>query len=207
MRHFQSLIVLWFCAMLAPIFLSAQPVNPVNDIRPILRKLTPSQKAQVLDYLRQLGADLDREIQQTYEQVNMDKRQKAVLYMNMLLMEGKPLERTTIRINKDTLRFGRIDEGTIVLDSFQITNTGQFPYVISDAKASCDCTVLKYPKYPVMPGETTTIRIEFDSRNKAGEAKPGIILYDNSSPNARNIVYLSGEIVPKVKPRSMSGNN
>lgn len=102
--------------------------------------------------------------------------------------------------------FDNIYEGAILLDSFRVTNTGERPYMIRDVKTSCDCTVLKFPKEPLLPGQTAAIRVEFDSAGKAGPAQPGIIVYDNSKPNSRNILYLSGYIIPKKKPRNPLGN-
>lgn len=113
-----------------------------------------------------------------------------------------PANLTTVSWKPDTLQFGIIEEGTILLDSFVLTNTGVLPYEIRGAKASCDCTVLRYPKKPIKPGQSASIRIEFDSQGKAGLTQPGIIIYDNSSPNLRSILYLNGRVMPRRKPRN-----
>ena len=113
-----------------------------------------------------------------------------------------PVNLTTVSWKPDTLQFGIIEEGTILLDSFVLTNTGVLPYEIRGAKASCDCTVLRYPKKPIPPGQSASIRIEFDSQGKAGLTQPGIIIYDNSSPNLRSILYLNGRVMPRRKPRN-----
>lgn len=113
---------------------------------------------------------------------------------------------TTVTWNRDTLDFGVIEEGVILLDSFVVTNTGTVPYQIRSVRTSCDCTVLRYPRAPIQPGKTASIRVEFDSRGKAGLAQPGIILYDNSTPNERSILYLNGRIVPRKKPKNAMGN-
>lgn len=116
-------------------------------------------------------------------------------------------ERTTVQWLPDTLFFGDVYEGAILLDSFMVTNTGDQPYLIRDVKTSCDCTVLRFPKHPVMPGEKAVMRLEFDSSGKAGHTQPGIIIYDNSAPNSRNILYLKGNIIPRKKPRNKLGEN
>ena len=131
----------------------------------------------------------------------------------LLLSTGRALsaqnagseEKTTAQWAPDTLFFGEINEGIILLDSFKVTNTGEHPYIIRSVKASCDCTVLRYPKEPLAPGQTATIRIEFDSAGKAGDALPGIVVYDNSRPNMRHILYLSGHIIPRKKPKNPAG--
>ncbi len=201
----QNFRVLLSCFFLlsGSLVLSAQPDAPPTDIRPQLRKLTTEQKLKVLEYLRTLGSNLDKEVQQTYEQVSSDNRAKAQQYINMIQQRSDKLPSTTVRWNRDTVHFGKVEEGRIVLDSFKVTNTGREPYIIREVKTSCDCTVLRYPNFPVMPGETATLRIEFDSRGKIGRAIPGIIVYDNSSPNARNLLYLKGEVSPRKKPKDV----
>lgn len=116
-------------------------------------------------------------------------------------------EKTTVQWEPDTLFFGEINEGFILLDSFKVTNTGEHPYIIRSVKTSCDCTVLRLPKEPLMPGQTAAIRVEFDSAGKAGDALPGIVVYDNSRPNMRHILYLSGYIIPRKKPKNPLGGN
>lgn len=192
----------WLCFVSFVHVLSAQPEN----IRPTLREMPTAQKMEMLEYLRDAGADLDREIQQMYEQLSPEKRSRAVQYMEILNRGLENIPRTTVEWNRDTIRYGQIEDGTIVLDSFRVTNNGVYPYIIKEVKASCDCTVLQYPKYPLMPGESATVRVEFDSQGKLGRTTPGIVIYDNSSPNARNIFYLDGFIVARQKKNKLIDN-
>ncbi len=195
--------LLSFCLLFCVFVAKAQPETPPQDIRPQLRKLTTEQKLKVLEYLRTLGANLDKEVQQTYEQVNNENRAKVQQYLNLVQQKTDKVPPTTVHWNRDTVHFGKIEEGQLLLDSFRVTNTGREPYIIRDVKTSCDCTVLRYPTFPVMPGESATLRVEFDSHSKIGFALPGIIVYDNSSPNARNLLYLRGEVTPKKKPKNV----
>lgn len=176
--------------------LQAQPTKSA-DIRPALKSLSTEQKLRLLEYIRFLGADLDKEVQFSFEQLNQTNREKATYYAGVLQKDAGNLSRTTVVWSRDTLRFGFLEEGTILLDSFVVTNTGKSPYVVTDIRTSCDCTVLKKPEFPVMPGESLTLRVEFNSSGKRGRSQPGIIVYDNSSPNLRNILYLDGEVVPR----------
>jgi hypothetical protein len=55
------------------------------------------------------------------------------------------------------------------------------PLVIDSVKASCGCTAVTYPHYPVMPGETDTIFITFDSAGGGkGYFRKTIQIYSNS---------------------------
>ncbi len=195
LRTFLVVSGLFFCFSLL-----AQP-SKTADVRPALKNLTTEQKLRLLEYIRFLGADIDKEVQYSFEQLSQVNREKAVYYAGVLQKDAGNLSRTTVVWSRDTLRFGFVEEGTILLDSFVVTNTGQSPYVITDIRTSCDCTVLKKPEFPLMPGESLTLRVEFNSMGKRGRSQPGIIVYDNSSPNLRNILYLDGEVVA----RSVSG--
>lgn len=185
----------------------AQPTGntPPQDIRASVRGMSREQKMNVLAYIRFLGANLEKEIQHTYEQLDQDKKANVLEYIALQKQDpGIVLPRTSVQWDRDTLRFTAIEEGAVIIDSFTLTNTGFKPYIIREVKTSCDCTVLRYPEFPVLPGETATLRVEFDSRGKAGQALPGIIVYDNSSPNSRNILYLKGEVLPRKLIKKIS---
>lgn len=50
--------------------------------------------------------------------------------------------------------------------SFTFTNTGTAPLIINQAFASCGCTVPKYPKDPIKPGESGRIDVTYDGDGK-----------------------------------------
>ena len=187
--------------------MNAQTVA-IGEMRPYLDTLSVDQKVELLDYMRYLGSSIDREVAQSYLQLDKSKQERALQYIRLQLLKkhGETEERTTARWAADTIQMGRIEEGERIVDSFMVTNTGAKPYIIRDIKATCDCTVMQRPTFAVMPGETAAIRIEFDSRGKAGRTTPGVVIYDNTRPNGRHIVYLNGEVVPRVKPKDSMGN-
>jgi Protein of unknown function (DUF1573) len=178
---------------------SALSAQTPADIRPLLNALSETQQSQVLDYMHSLGAENGVAAQTAYEQLNAEKRGKTAAYIRTLQGKTDTGNFAEIAWNRDTLYFGEIEEGSFLLDSFVVTNVGTRPYAIRDVRTSCDCTVIRFPVKPLQPGQSAAIRIEFDSTGKAGHARPGIIVYDNSYPNARSILYLDGDIVPKRK--------
>ncbi len=58
--------------------------------------------------------------------------------------------------------FGRIAQGTNVEHLFTFTNTGEAPLVLSDAKASCGCTVPTFTKDPIPPGGKGEMLVKFN---------------------------------------------
>jgi Protein of unknown function (DUF1573) len=194
----QKIIYLFFILCFVGTTTCAQGELP-TDLRPQIKTLTDEQKVKVLEYLRRISApDIDRQIQAAYSQLSPADKTKAVHYTDFLKAEDPQRKvRTTVRWSRDTLFFGNIEEGRIFLDSVTVMNTGDKPYLISGTRTSCDCSVLRYSEFPVMPGEKIVVRIEFDSRNKLGPIVAGIVIYDNSAPNIRSILYVAGEVLPK----------
>ncbi len=187
--------------------MDAQTVS-IGEMRPYLDTLSVEQKVDLLEYMRYLGSSIDREVAQSYLQLDKEKQDRALQYIRLQLLkkQGDADDRTTVRWAQDTIQLGQIGESDAIIDSFLVTNTGAKPYIIKDVKATCDCTVIRRPTYPVMPGETVSIRVLFDPRGKIGRTTPGVVVYDNTRPNGRHIVYLNAEVVPRVKPKNSLGN-
>lgn len=200
MRYFYRFGLFFACLAFPHTALLAQREH-IKDIRPLLKSMTVEQKLQLLNYLRHLGADMDTEIQQAYERVTYQNQNNAATYIDLMKKGEDQWPAAQVNWSSDTLFFPKIPEGTRHLDSFTVRNTGSTPYLIRNIKSTCDCVVLKSPDYPVMPGESAVFRVEFDSHGKRGVVIPAMIVYDNSLPNKRSILYLKGEVGPRKKPR------
>ena len=94
--------------------------------------------------------------------------------------------------------FGVIQAGEKVSYSFAFKNTGNAPLVISNAKASCGCTVPSYTKKPVDAGEEGSIEVTFDSAGKSGMESKNITIIANTIPNS-TILTISAEIINDEK--------
>jgi hypothetical protein len=92
-----------------------------------------------------------------------------------------------------TYEFGKIKQGDIVKHTFNFKNDSDEPLVVSNAAASCGCTVPEWPKEPVKPGESGKIEVQFNSKGKSGVQNKTIIITANTLPNTTTIV-LKGEI-------------
>ncbi len=101
-----------------------------------------------------------------------------------------------MKFDKDTHDFGKIKGGDKVTYTFQFTNTGKSPLIITDAVASCGCTKPEWPKEPIKPGETAGIKVTFNSAGKVGLQDKQITITANTTP-AQNLVHLIGEVEMK----------
>jgi hypothetical protein len=100
--------------------------------------------------------------------------------------------------SQKTHDFGVIIEGEKVSYTFKFKNTGKSDLVISSAKGSCGCTVPKYNKEPVKPGEEGFVEVIFDSSGKSGMQNKTVTLEANTQPNSE-ILTISGEVVSASK--------
>lgn len=64
--------------------------------------------------------------------------------------------------------FGDIKQGDVVSYDFKITNNGGDVLKIIDVRASCGCTAAQPDKKELKPGETTTIKVTFNSKGRKG---------------------------------------
>lgn len=104
---------------------------------------------------------------------------------------------TTVSFGESTFDFGDVDEGEMVTHLYKFTNTGKEPLVIKDAKGSCGCTVPKWPKTPIPPGEQGEIQVEFNSKGKTGKQSKRVTITANTDP-AQTFLTISGNVIGKT---------
>lgn len=106
-----------------------------------------------------------------------------------------------ISFDKDTHDFGTVKEGEVVEASFLVTNTGKSDLVITDAKATCGCTVPTWPKEAVSPGKSAEIQVKFNTNGKPNKQSKTVTLYTNTEKGIETIKII-GMVTPKNKPNS-----
>ena len=89
--------------------------------------------------------------------------------------------------------FGKIKQGEKVHYDFKFTNTGKTPLIISNATATCGCTIPEIPKAPVKPGESGVIKVVFNSAGKIGMQDKVVTVTSNGNPVTTE-VHLIGEV-------------
>ena len=102
----------------------------------------------------------------------------------------------TLELEETEYDFGAIEEGTVVSQVFTFTNTSEEPLILMNARGSCGCTVPQWPREPIMPGETASLTVEFNSKNKQGKRNQKVTLTANTNP-PQTFIYLTGEVIPR----------
>lgn len=79
--------------------------------------------------------------------------------------------------------FGNVTQGEVVEYSFKFTNTGNKDLLIQKAEASCGCTVPEWPKEPIKPGESSYMKVKFDSNGRPeGYTEKELFIQANTNP-------------------------
>jgi hypothetical protein len=92
----------------------------------------------------------------------------------------------------DTLHdFGKIKEGIVVSYDFEYINTGKRPILISEARASCGCTVPDYTQEPIAVGEKGILKVKFNSTHKEGENEKTVLVTNNGNPGYIRLTILA----------------
>jgi len=101
---------------------------------------------------------------------------------------------------KDVFDFGTIKQGDKVEHTFEFTNTGTEPLIISEAHGSCGCTVPEWPKEPIAKGKKGKIQVTFNSAGKLNMQDKTVTINSNAS-NSPVVLHLKGNVTaPDAAP-------
>ena len=70
--------------------------------------------------------------------------------------------------------------------------------VITNAKASCGCTVPVWPREAIKPGKTGEVKVKFNTAGKPNRQQKTITLTTNTE-SGREVLTLKGSVTPKAK--------
>ncbi|MEY4274872.1 MAG: hypothetical protein RL638_1820, partial [Bacteroidota bacterium] len=87
-------------------------------------------------------------------------------------------------------------EGTQATYSFEFTNTGKAPVVISNVQPSCGCTTPEWTREPIMPGKTGKVTASYNSTGRPGNFNKSITVVNNGEVQQIQL-FISGTVQPK----------
>jgi len=88
--------------------------------------------------------------------------------------------------------FGKVMQGDKAEYDFVFTNTGKVPLIVSDVKSSCGCTVPEWPRNPIMPGASATIKVKYNS-NIIGVINKQVTIISNAA-NSPTVLRIAGSV-------------
>jgi hypothetical protein len=98
--------------------------------------------------------------------------------------------------------FGDIKQGDKVSHNFTLTNSGGDLLKITDVRGSCGCTAAVPEKNELKPGESTQIKVEFNSQGRKGKQVKYVYIKTNDKENPELKLKISGNVVQKGDEQS-----
>jgi hypothetical protein len=95
--------------------------------------------------------------------------------------------------------FGDIIQDSVITTIFVITNEGSDLLKIDTVWASCGCTAVMPAKKELKPGESTDLKVTFNSKGRSGRQRKTINVETNDPNNSTLKLALTGNVIKKEK--------
>ena len=97
-----------------------------------------------------------------------------------------------ITFGKELYDYGTIDYASDGSYAFKFTNTGKDPLVITNATGSCGCTVPKWPKEPILKGQSAYINVTYDTKRPGPFTKT--VTINSNAKSASKVITIKGVV-------------
>ena len=93
------------------------------------------------------------------------KKLFTILFIGLIGYAVNAQDKTAkIEFKSETIDYGTIEKGADGTRTFEFTNTGEAPLIITKVKSSCGCTVPSWSKEAILPGTTGEIKVKYDTK-------------------------------------------
>lgn len=121
-----------------------------------------------------------------------------ILFVGLITLSVNAQEKVAkIEFKETTIDYGTIEKGANGIRTFEFTNTGDAPLIVSKVSSSCGCTVPKKPKAPIMPGMTGEIEVKYDTKRVMHIRKTITVLSNAATPTVS--LKIKGEVIDPSK--------
>ena len=122
---------------------------------------------------------------------------------------GGQVSGATIEFEKEVHDYGTIKQHGDGACEFVFVNKGTEPLIISNARGSCGCTVPSWPKEPIKPGESASIKVKYDTK-RVGPINKSVTITSNAGNEPTKVIRIKGKVeaaptapvAPKVGPKA-----
>ncbi|MEM5540265.1 MULTISPECIES: DUF1573 domain-containing protein [unclassified Olleya] len=126
------------------------------------------------------------------------KKLFTILFIGLISLSMNAQDKVAkIEFKDTTIDYGTINRGDNGVRTFEFTNTGNAPLIVSKVSSSCGCTVPKKPEAPVMPGETGEIEVKYDTNRVMPIRKTITVLSNADTPTVS--LKIRGEVIDPAK--------
>ena len=116
------------------------------------------------------------------------------LLLLMILFTSYMVSAQTMEFESQLIDYGIIEHNSNGKREFKFTNTGDKSLIIKSVKGSCGCTVPTWPKEPITPEDSGTIKVKY-ATNRIGVFTKNIVLLTNSNNHSPIILTIKGEVI------------
>ncbi len=85
--------------------------------------------------------------------------------------------------------FEKVKRGEVLHLDFVVTNTGNEPLLLKDGEVSCGCTSVDFSTKPILPGQSSTVTVIFDTKTVYGRQERIVKFYTNAAEKPVNLKY------------------
>ncbi len=109
------------------------------------------------------------------------------------------LPKTIMTFKHPNRKYNPIVKGKVLEMSFQYTNEGDHPLVISEIQTSCNCTISDYTTRAIGKGQSGYINLHFDSFKNLGNVKQYVTIIANVENTLANTISFETRVISKPK--------
>ncbi len=100
---------------------------------------------------------------------------------------------TEFEFTEEMHNFGSLQSGEVAICTFEFQNTGNESLIVESAETDCGCVTAVFSSNPVLPGETGTIEVEFDSSGLVGKQLKTIEIHANTKKTKQLVIFAEVE--------------
>ena len=102
-----------------------------------------------------------------------------------------------LKIRDPKCNFGFVRQGKIVKIEYEFVNSGTDTLHISNIEVTCGCTVADFPHYPIKPGDSGTILITFNTKEKFDRQNRTVDVISNAVNSPTKLRFKGVILEPK----------
>jgi hypothetical protein len=97
-----------------------------------------------------------------------------------------------ITFENEVIDYGTIEHNADGNREFKFKNTGKEPLIITNCAGSCGCTVPTWPKEPIRPGQSATIKVKY-ATDRVGAFEKTVTVTSNAK-SASKVLKIKGVV-------------
>ena len=114
---------------------------------------------------------------------------RGVFCLYLFFISFSSFSQSQLKFKDLKKNFGFVKKGEVVKISFLFTNTGNEPLLISDYKVECSCTTVDFPKQPILPQQTNSLTVIFDTKSVYDRQDRTIEIISNAKNSIQKIRF------------------